>query len=161
PDTAEAKKLWRMIDPWHYRDKLTMPTMIINGANDPYWSTDALNLYWDDLKSPRWVLYVPNAGHGLLQQHADGKKDRSRSMGTLAACAYHQIHNKEMPKLTWKHGDADGKLTLDVQASAAPKAARLWLAQADTRDFRKAKWVEQSVTIDKGNVRGAITPPER
>jgi PhoPQ-activated pathogenicity-related protein len=51
PKTAAAKKLWSMVDPWVYREKLTMPTMIINGANDPYWTVDALNLYWDDLKS--------------------------------------------------------------------------------------------------------------
>jgi len=40
PDTPEAKKLWRMIDPWVYREKLTVPKMIINGANDPYWPLD-------------------------------------------------------------------------------------------------------------------------
>ena len=25
PDTSEARKLWTMIDPWVYRDKLTLP----------------------------------------------------------------------------------------------------------------------------------------
>jgi hypothetical protein len=34
--------------------------MIINGANDPYWTIDALNFCWDDLKTDMWVLYVPN-----------------------------------------------------------------------------------------------------
>ena len=75
PDTDEARKLWRMIDPYSYRDKLTMPKMLVMGNNDPYWSTDALNLYWDDLKGPKWVVYVPNAGHDLYQ---NGKRDRAR-----------------------------------------------------------------------------------
>jgi len=56
PDTPEAKKLWSFVDPWVYRDHLTMPKMIINGANDPYWTTDALNLYWNDLKGDKWVV---------------------------------------------------------------------------------------------------------
>lgn len=45
PDTAEARKLWQMIDPWVYRDKITVPKIIINGTNDPYWPLDALNSY--------------------------------------------------------------------------------------------------------------------
>jgi PhoPQ-activated pathogenicity-related protein len=159
PDTPEARKLWLMIDPWHYRERLKMPTMIINGANDPYWTTDALNLYWDDLKGPKWVLYVPNAGHGLQQEHPGGKRDRNRALNTLAAFAHHQIYKTEMPKLTWQHREAGGKLILDVHATPAPKAARLWVAKAATRDFRKAKWEEQPAVLDKGTIRGAIAPP--
>lgn len=159
PDTKEARLLWAMIDPWHYRDKLTMPTLIVNGANDPYWTTDALNLYWDDLKSPRWVLYVPNAGHGLVQINKDGKKDRNRALFTLAAFVQHQVQKKEMPKLTWKHSDADGKLILEVNASPAPRHARLWVAKAPTRDLRKATWEEQAVRLKEGKVRGEVVPP--
>jgi PhoPQ-activated pathogenicity-related protein len=160
PDTPEAKKLWLMVDPWHYRERLTMPTMIINGANDPYWSTDATNLYWDDLKAPKWLLYVPNAGHDLGQRSADGKKDRTRALGTLAAFAQLQAAKKELPSLTWKHEDVAGKASLTVQVSpVAPKAARLWVAQAPTRDFRKAQWQEHPATIDQLTVRGAVAAP--
>jgi PhoPQ-activated pathogenicity-related protein len=63
--------------------------LLINGVNDPYWTTDALNLYWDDLPGDKWVTYVPNAGHNL-EQHADGKKDRTRAVNALAAFARHQ-----------------------------------------------------------------------
>jgi PhoPQ-activated pathogenicity-related protein len=104
PKSERAKKLWTMIDPWMYRDKITMPTMIINGSNDPYWTIDALNLYWDDLKSPRWVEYVPNAGHNLMQDRINP----TRVLNTLGAFARIQVHGTKMPKLTWKHDESEG-----------------------------------------------------
>ncbi len=36
PETAEAQRLWAMVDPWVYRERLTMPKLMINGVNDPY-----------------------------------------------------------------------------------------------------------------------------
>jgi PhoPQ-activated pathogenicity-related protein len=159
PDTPLAKKLWHMVDPWNYRAKLTMPTMIINGANDPYWSTDALNLYWDDLQSPRWLLYVPNAGHDLNQRHVDGKTDRTRAMGTLAAFAHLQARQQELPKLTWQHHDSKGKLGLTVDVTTTPRAARVWVAQSATRDFRKAQWQERPARIDQNCVHCEVAPP--
>ena len=111
PDTTEAKKLWLMIDPWVYREKLTMPKMIINGANDPYWPLDALNLYWDDLKGDKWVLYVPNAGHDLRERDKDGKPELlpMRAVNTLSAFARCQIFDKPMPGMSWKYSTRSGR----------------------------------------------------
>jgi PhoPQ-activated pathogenicity-related protein len=159
PDTADAKRLWAWVDPYFYRDRLVQPVCIINGANDPYWTIDALNLYWDGLKAPKWVLYVPNAGHNLEQVSADGKKDRSRARNTLAAFARHQLTGQPMPKLSWKHDDDGGRLRLSVKAEPAPRAARLWLAQAPTRDFRKAIWQEQPARLDQATVTGTVAQP--
>jgi PhoPQ-activated pathogenicity-related protein len=145
PDTPEAKKLWLMIDPWVYREKLTVPKMIINGANDPYWPLDALNSYWDDLKGDKWVLYVPNAGHDLREADKDGKKELlpMRAVNTLSAFCSCQIFDKPMPGMNWVCDEKEGVCKLAVkQNGAKPTAVRVWKAESDTRDFRKARWAE-------------------
>jgi PhoPQ-activated pathogenicity-related protein len=104
-------------------------------------------------------LYVPNAGHYLQQRLADGRQDRLRATNAVAAFARHQIHDKPMPRLQWRHGDKAGKLCLAVQCSPAPAGARLWVADAPTRDFRKAHWLQRPAKIAKGLVTGEIDPP--
>jgi len=156
PDSNEARRLWRMVDPYSYREKLTLPKLIILGNNDPYWTTDALNLYWDGLKGDKWVTYVPNAGHDLKQ---DKKPDRTRALSALGAFSRHLIADKPMPKLAWKHDDDNGKLRLTVEALPAPKAAQLWVATAPTRDFRMAKWESQKAAVGKDKVTGEVEPP--
>ncbi|WP_020473915.1 PhoPQ-activated pathogenicity-related family protein [Zavarzinella formosa] len=161
PAGKAAEKLWQMVDPWMYRESLKMPKMIINGANDPYWSLDALNLYWDDLQGDKWVLYVPNAGHGLEQIYGEGKKDRNRALSTLALFARQQVLNKPMPKLSWKHEDADGQMRLTATTDVVLKACRLWVADAPTRDFRKQTWTEAPAKIDGKSATGLVAKPEK
>ena len=129
--------------------------MIINGANDPYWTVDALNLYWDDLKSPRWVCIVPNAGHDLKEDNLFP----IRALSTLGAFTHCQIHGGKMPKLTWKHDDHDGKPRLTVQSDPMPKKARLWVADAEKRDFRKSTWKEHAVEVNAKSLVGTIDAP--
>jgi PhoPQ-activated pathogenicity-related protein len=160
PDTDEARKLWKMVDPYFYRDKARQPKLLINGNNDPYWTTDALNLYWDGLQGDKFVLYVPNAGHNLEQGATKEKRgDRSRATNAMAAFARYQITGQPMPKLQWKHDDADGKLRLTVQTTPVPKGARLWVATAPTRDFREAPWKEQTATVAGSTITGVQAPP--
>jgi PhoPQ-activated pathogenicity-related protein len=159
PDTPEARRLWRIVDPYFYRERIQVPTLIVNGANDPYWTVDALNLYWDDLRSDRWVLYVPNAGHNLQQEREGGRRDTTRALNALAAFARHQIKNTPMPKLSWKHEDAGRKLRLEVRAEPASQVGRLWVAHAPTRDFRKARWEEQKVLVRGPIAVGEVEPP--
>ena len=148
PDTPEAKKLWKMIDPWVYREKLTLPKMIINGANDPYWPLDALNSYWDDLKGEKYVLYVPNAGHDLRETDGNGNKEAlpQRAVNTLAAFCRSQIFDKPMPGMTWVCDVEVGMCKLAVNSAAKPKSVRVWMAESPTRDFRKARWTEENGT---------------
>jgi PhoPQ-activated pathogenicity-related protein len=145
PDTALARKLWQMTDPFSYRDRLTQPKLILNGANDRYWATDALNLYWDGLQGDKWVLYVPNAGHGLDQKTPQGKRDHSRLVDAVTAFARSQVHGTPLPRLSWKYDEAGDKLRMTVTASPTPKATRLWVADAPTRDFRAATWADRPV----------------
>jgi PhoPQ-activated pathogenicity-related protein len=161
PKTPEAGQLLKMVDPYSYRDRLTLPKLIVIGANDPYWVIDSLNLYWKDLKGDKWVLYVPNAGHELDQKAESGREGGvSRALNGLAAFARHQTTGKPLPKIDWTHEGNAETLKLTANADQAPKAARLWVAHSPTRDFRKAPWVEQTAKVDGGKVSGDIAHPK-
>ena len=50
-------------DPYSYRQRLTMPKLLHPGHQQyRYWTQDALNLYWDDLKGPSGSHLHPNSG---------------------------------------------------------------------------------------------------
>jgi PhoPQ-activated pathogenicity-related protein len=100
---------------------------------------------------------VPNAGHNLAEKDALGVP--LRALSTLGAFARHQIHGTAMPKVSWKHDDHDGQPRLTLQSDPMPVKARLWVADADKRDFRKSTWKEQPTTNGKGSIVGAIDAP--
>lgn len=135
--------LWHWLDPYTYRRQLTLPKLLVNGTNDPYWTVDALNNYWDGLVGPKYVLYVPNAAHGL-----EGGRDLA--MRSLAAFFRHTAVGQPMPSLTWKHDDAADGLRLTVRSNVTPKEVLAWTATSSTKDFRKSKW-ESSPAVSQGS----------
>jgi len=159
PQTERAKKLWSMVDPYVYREKLKLPKLIILGSNDPYWATDALNLYWDGLPGDKWVLYVPNAGHDLRErQVADPTAQFRRTVNTLSVFARRQASGQAMPRITWNHSADAEYASLEIAweappnheqalAAAIPVAARLWVADSPTRDFRRSTWKAEELSL--------------
>jgi PhoPQ-activated pathogenicity-related protein len=169
PDTPEAKKLWQMIDPFVYRESLTLPKMIINGTNDPYWPQDALNSYWDDLPGDKRVCYIPNAGHGLREADEKGKEELIplRALNTLSAFCAGIIYGKKLPTLEWTWDEKTG--VTSYHAEGVVRSLREWSATADTRDFRKSRWTAREV-VSATTVNGAkigiksgfeVEPPEK
>ena len=75
PQTPEGKKLWSMVDPWVYRNQLKLPKLILNGTNDPYWTQDALNLYWDDLEGRSGWNTSPTPGTACRRTASKRKRD--------------------------------------------------------------------------------------
>ena len=143
-NTPRGKRLMELEDPWSYRNRLTLPKLIILGTNDRYWAQDALNIYWDDLKGPKWVMYTPNSGHdlgnGILQV-----------LGTLSAFTRAQASNTPWPKLSWKYtppATQTGGIDLTVISDIQPKSARLYRTYSKTRDFRDSKWTNEPIPLD-------------
>ena len=139
--TQRGHDLWMAVDPYTYRQKLTMPKLILLGTNDPYWNTDALNFYWDDLVGPKYVLYVPNVGHGL--------NDYGRVFATLGAYIRTEAEGKAMPQMTWDRKIEGDKLTITVNAPDAT-SARAWVVKSDDLDFRPDKWEPVDMTGGNG-----------
>lgn len=150
-NTPEGRKLVETEDPYSYRDRYTMPKLIINGTNDRYWALDALNLYWDGLKPPKWMLYVPNSGHGL--------EDRMRVLNTLSAFIIALAQNRTLPSMEWRFRTVPEGLELTVHSTLHAAEARLWTAQMPTRDFRDARWQSVPMQRTQGGWKGVLKRP--
>jgi PhoPQ-activated pathogenicity-related protein len=150
--TEKGRKLAMMVDPYTYRDRVTMPKLIINGTNDPYWAQDALNIYWNDLKGDKCVLYDPNCGHGL--------QDVTRALGAAAAFTRCIASREPLPKMNWKHSDDGTNARLQIRAGPGAKEARLWVVQSATQDFRKGTWVSVPMTQSGAEFVGETPKPK-
>jgi PhoPQ-activated pathogenicity-related protein len=131
-DTPRGKALRQIVDPYEYRDRLTQPKLVILGTNDRYWPLDAERNYWPELEGEKYLLRIPNNGHGL--------KDYARIIGGLNAIHQRVVTGKAMPKLTWKFDDGGEHVELAVTSDQAPSRVRTWTAAAKSRDFRDSQW---------------------
>ncbi|WP_166830062.1 PhoPQ-activated pathogenicity-related family protein [Thalassoroseus pseudoceratinae] len=143
--------LFSWVDPYTYRKRLTLPKLLINGTNDPYWVVDALNNYWDDLQGEKFILYIPNAGHGL-------KGGREKVVRTVAAFTLHQMTQTPLPKLSWKFSQSGDKLKLTIESSSPAENVSLWTANSDDLDFRDDQWSSQAMKQTKSGAYQASTP---
>lgn len=131
-NTERGKRLLAIVDPWAYRKQLTLPKLLINGANDRYWATDATRLYWNDLEGEKHVLMVPNAGHGL--------EDRGRVVESLTAFFHSVSGDEPLPRLTHKYEEKGGKVRVSLESTLKPVSVRVWTTKATDLDFRPTKW---------------------
>ncbi|MBL4844766.1 MAG: hypothetical protein JKY65_04500 [Planctomycetes bacterium] len=131
-DTKRGKALFRMVDPYSYRDRITVPTMAMIGTNDTYWPLQAVNVYRHDLKTNLFTHYVPNAGH-------------SAGLSVLAAVAGffdHVTHRtKALPEVRLSIlPRRSATLAAFGKGKLRVKAVRLWGSHVDGKDFTKSKW---------------------
>lgn len=151
--TPEARALYAIEDPFSYRDRLTMPKLIIADSGDQFFLPDSSQFYFDQLPGVKYLRYIPNTDHSLRNSDA---------FQTLGAWQFALLNRTPLPQFTWKHA-ADG--TLSVTAKTKPASVLLWQAtNPAARDFRLeqigAVWKSSPLTGTDGVYTARIAKPE-
>lgn len=134
--------LLAIVDPYEYRDRLTIPKFIVTAAGDDFFVHDSIQFYLDDLLGETYVRTVPNTNHYL-----DGAYEEVFANMVPYYDAFLNGHPR--PVFSWTRND-NGSMT--VQTTGTPLAVNLWQADNPTaRDFRQ-------VTIGNVWTSTALTP---
>lgn len=135
------KRLWKMIDPYYYRSRMTLPKLLVHGTNDPYWTVDATRNYWDGLVGPKYILTLSNVGHNL------GNK-QLHAYATIIAFAKNAFQNGPWPQCTWELTENTDAYGIDVKCELPIKSAKIWTAASRSKDFRNAEWSSTPIELD-------------
>lgn len=127
--SRQFDSLMKIVEPYRYRDRLTMPKFIVNSAGDQFFLPDSSQFYFEDLKGEKYLRYVPNTDHGVTR--------RSDAGDSLTAYYQSIVEGWKRPEFRWTI-TAGGRFT--VTCKDKPSAVKLWQASnPDARDFRLEK----------------------
>ncbi len=123
--TPQFRALMKIEEPYEYRDRLTIPKLILNASGDQFFLPDSSQFYFDDLKGEKHVRYVPNASHSM---------DKSDAIETLHAFYAAVVAGTPRPEVKWTF-EQDG--SIKVVTKQLPSSVQLWQAvNPKARNFR-------------------------
>jgi PhoPQ-activated pathogenicity-related protein len=144
-----GRQVIRMIDPYSYLNKITIPKLIIMAANDPYWTIDAIQNYIAVIPGEYTLHYVPNAGHNM--------GDKKSVFDVLNTFFYYTLNNQSFPACQWRLTQKK-KINLDLKYDNLKlRNITLWQASASTRDLRKSEWTSANIVSSKNKDKINIT----
>jgi PhoPQ-activated pathogenicity-related protein len=124
-DHPRMKELYAIVDPFYYRERLTLPKYIVNGSGDQFFLPDSSQFYYDQLQGEKLLRYVPNADHGLKNSDA---------VQSIAAFYHMVTTGKPRPEYSWTFEDNG---SIRVLPKTKPAKVLLWQANnPKARDFR-------------------------
>ena len=151
--TPEGQALLEIVDPYEYRDRLTLPKYIVNSAGDQFFVPDSSQFYFDDLLGPKYMRYVPNTDHGLNADAIFGAVNYM--IATEAGAVF--------PTFDWAL-ESDGQI-IRVNTVEAPVQVSMWQAtNPNSLDFRLETFgagYTDSILTDSGGGEyvAQMTPP--
>src|SRR5215213_3829572 len=126
--TRQFRALMKIEEHYEYRDRLTIPKLMVNAAGDQFFLPDSSQFYFDDLKGEKYLRYVPNTSHSL---------DKSDALETVHAFYASVVANTPRPQIKWTY-EKDG--SIKAVSSELPTSVQLWQAvNPEARNFRLDK----------------------
>jgi len=117
--------LYKLVDPYFYRHRLTIPKFIVNSAGDQFFLPDSSRFYFAELRGQKDLRYVPNTDHSLRGSDA---------IQSIIAFYALVIAGKPTPGFSWAHKPGG---VLELKTPQRPLEVKLWQAtNPQARDFR-------------------------
>jgi PhoPQ-activated pathogenicity-related protein len=120
-----GQALLDIVDPIAYRERLTMPKLILNSAGDQFFLPDSSRFYFDDLLEPKHLSYSFNTDHSQIRFSV-----LFRVVTWVRALLQDRPHSQYQWKIL-----SNGAIV--VQAQSTPSRVLLrYATNPDARDFR-------------------------
>ena len=117
-----------MVEPYKYRDRLTLPKYILNSTGDEFFLPDSWQFYWDDLVGEKHLRYVPNSNHSMRDTDV---------IDSLDSWYHSVVYNVPLPRYSWRVSDTG---TITLFSLDEPTKVLLWQATNESeRNFTQAK----------------------
>jgi len=151
--TPRFAELMRLVEPFSYRDRLTLPKYIVNSSGDQFFLPDSSQFYFDQLRGEKYLRYVPNTDHSLRKSNAPH---------SLLAFYHAVVTGTPRPAFTWTFSGS----SVTVSSETRPDKVLLWQATNPTaRDFRLETigpvWTSTPVEADaQGRYVAMVQPPD-
>jgi len=150
--TPQNTALTRIEDPYEYRQRFTMPKLILNATGDQFFLPDSSQFYFDDLPGEKYLRYVPNADHSMKGSDA---------WETLQAFYQSLLLRRPLPRFIWTL-EPDG--AIKIQVTDMPNAVTLWQAtNPQARDFRLEtlgpKWTSSPLALENSQYVARVPEP--
>jgi len=136
-ETPEMVMLQEQDDPFFYRDRLTLPKLVVNAALDEFQQPDDTRYWWDEMPGPKRFIMTPNAEHS----EATGILEIVPAIGTWLE---YLLQKETVPEFFWEINDETGEIVATLDNVGTVHKASVWWAyscgnNADgtlRRDFR-------------------------
>lgn len=154
--SKEYARLLEIVEPYSYKEKYTMPKLLINASGDQFFLPDSWKFYWKDLPGEKHLMYVPNSGHDVSESDA---------VQNLTAFYASVLDNTPRPNYTWEI--AGDTFKIKTEAASKPSSIKLWQAHnPEKRDFRidvfGPGWTATDVPLnDHGTYSITLVTPEK
>ena len=152
--SPEAEALFKLVDPYSYKDRYQFPKYIINAAGDEFFIPTSSQFYYDQLPGEKHIRYVPNVGHSL---------NGSYIIEAIASFYISILNSSPRPEYSWNFLE-NGQI--EFTSDNQPSEVKLWWADnPSSRDFRLdvigKSWKSKSIKINaEGKYISSIDKPK-
>ncbi|CAH1802107.1 unnamed protein product [Owenia fusiformis] len=137
-----TQALANLIDPFSYRQRMTMPKIVVQATADEFFRPDEPNFWFDQLIGPKYVKLMRNAQHALVGSY-------DNIIDSIVAMFRSMDENQPLPQFRWEltQGVSTGRTT--VYTTTPPAEVRAWFARSADGEFghqrRDFRWFIRSI----------------
>jgi len=129
-------KMAAVNDPWSYRDRLTMPKLIMCAAGDEFFLPDSPQFFINELPGEKYLTVIPDAEHSLATAYID--------VAETITTFYQLIITNHRPTYSYQliKSNTTASIVVTVDIDDPPKYVTMWYAytlSSTLRDFRLVK----------------------
>lgn len=125
-NSQEYQRLAELTEPYNFRQKLTLPKLLLNATGDQFFLPDSWQFYWNDLLGEKHLRYVPNSEHSMRDTDA---------IESLVAFYQMILADKQRPDFDWEV--LNGTINIQTDKEFQPTAVTLWQAHnPKSRNFQ-------------------------